>query len=71
MAETPSTFGKLVDDLETLADWRDDLNARIKRAQICQTTSVGLSDERLDALLHEGSAWRRAAHSIVKRVTNE
>ena len=68
MAKAPSTFGKLVDDLETLADWRDDLGARIKRAEICQQSSVGLSDERLEDLLHEGSAWKRAANSIVKRV---
>ena len=64
-----STLDRLLDDLETVASWREDLDARIRRAQLCLESSVGLSDERQDALLHEGSAWKRAANSIVKRIT--
>ena len=58
-------------NLEVLADWKEDLAARITRAEICFQTSVGLSDRRRDALLREGRAWQRAANAIVKSVTNE
>jgi hypothetical protein len=65
---SPSTLDRLLDDLETLASWREDLDARIRRAEICFQSSVGLSDERRDELLHEGNAWKRAANGVVKRL---
>jgi hypothetical protein len=67
-----STINRLLDDLETLAAWKEDLDARIRRADICMNSSVGLSDERLDDLLHEGSAWKRAANGLISGcATNE
>ena len=60
---------QLTSDLETLADWKEDLAAPIRRAEICFQSSVGLSDERRADLLHEGSAWHRAANAIVKRAS--
>jgi hypothetical protein len=68
---TKSTVHRLLDDLETLAAWKEDLQARIRQAELCQKSSVGLSDERLDNLLHEGSAWRRAANGVVKRICDK
>jgi alpha-D-ribose 1-methylphosphonate 5-triphosphate synthase subunit PhnH len=65
----PSTQDQLLSDLETLAEWKADLASRIARAELCFHSSVGLSDERREALLHEGGAWHRAANSITKRVT--
>jgi hypothetical protein len=66
-----STVDRLLSDLETLADWKEDLAARIRQAELCQKSSVGLSDERLDNLLHEGSAWKRAANGVVKRILDK
>jgi hypothetical protein len=45
------SLNQLTDDLETLPAWREDLDARSRRAEICFQSSVGLSDERRDALL--------------------
>ena len=67
----PSTINRLLDDLECLAAWREDLESRIRRADICMNSSVGLSYERQDDLLHEGSAWKRAANHVVKRLSKK
>jgi len=64
-----TTLGQLTDDLETLAEWKEDLEARSRRAEICFKSSVGLSDERRAELLHEGNAWKRAADALVKRLS--
>ena len=61
-----TTFDKLCDDLETLASWKEDLGARIARADLCFQSSAGLSDERREALLHDGKAWHRAANAIME-----
>ena len=63
-----TTFDQLADDLETVAAWKEDLAARIRRAELCFQSSVGLSDGRREALLHEGKAWHRAANAITKRI---
>ena len=63
-----SDLHKLVSELETLADWKEDLAARIRRADLCFQSSVGLSDERREELLHEGLVWTRAANAITKRL---
>jgi hypothetical protein len=67
-AESKSDLDRLVAELETLADWKEDLAARIARAELCFQTSVGLSDERREDLLHEGRAWHRAANAITKGI---
>jgi hypothetical protein len=64
-----STIDKLCDDLETLAAWKEDLAARVARAELCFQSSVGLSDERRGDLLHEGRSWHRAANALSKRIT--
>ena len=66
-----TTRERFLDDLETMAAWREDLDARKRRAEICQHSSVGLSDERLEALVHEGRAWNRAANHLIKRWRNK
>jgi hypothetical protein len=67
MINSKSTINRLLDDLETIAAWREDLDARIARAEICFHSSVGLSDERREALVHEGRVWDRAARHMEKR----
>ena len=64
----PTTFDKLCDDLETLAAWKEDLNYRLRRAELIFQTSVGIRDETRDELVREGQAWVRAANAIAKRV---
>jgi len=68
MMQSKSTLDKLADDLETIAVWKEDLAARIRRADLCFQSSVGLSDERREELLHEGRVWTRAANAITKRL---
>jgi hypothetical protein len=63
----PTTINRAADDLKTLVDWLEDFNARKARAELCQQSSVGLSDERLDDLVHEGKALNRAMNHLVKR----
>jgi hypothetical protein len=66
-----STLGRAADDLETLVDWLLDLDARKRRAEICQHSSVGVSDQRLADLEHEGRCWNRAANHLIKRWRNK
>jgi hypothetical protein len=68
---TEDELRKLTSDLEVLADWKDDLDYRLRRAELIFQTSVGLLDEHRDILLREGRAWKRAANAIVKRVRDE
>jgi hypothetical protein len=42
---------QLASDLETIADWKEDLVRRTRAAELCQASSVGLADERRSALL--------------------
>jgi len=57
---------RLTDDLGVMAIWRDDLEFKIARARIAQQT-IGLSDERLDALAHEVRCFTRVAYKILER----
>jgi hypothetical protein len=63
-----STFERLLSDLETLADWKEDWEARSRRAHICNMSSVGLSDERREALVHEGRCLLRSINGVLKRL---
>jgi hypothetical protein len=68
----PSTFGRLCDDLETLAAWKEDLNYRVRRAElIFQSSGAGISEETREELLREGRAWQIASNSLAKRVLKE
>ena len=62
-----STIARAASDFKTLVDWLVDYDARKRRAEICQHSSVGLSYERLDELLHEGRALNRAVNHLIKR----
>jgi hypothetical protein len=62
-----TSVGHFLDDAETLSKWLVDFLERAARAEICQHSSVGLSYERQDELLHEGRALRRALEHLVKR----
>ena len=53
---------QLADDLETLADWKEDLVRRTRAADLCAMSRAGLADETLNKLLHEGKAWLRACY---------
>jgi hypothetical protein len=66
-----STVERLLSDLETLADWKEDWEARSRRAHICNMSSVGLSDETREKLLHEGRALLRAVNGVVKRLSDK
>jgi hypothetical protein len=66
--ESKGDLDRLTDEIETLAIWRERLTAQIREAELCFQTSVGLSDERREALLHEGRAWHRAANAITKGI---
>jgi hypothetical protein len=66
-----STIDRLLDELETLAAWREDLDSRVRRASICLNSSVGLSHETQDSLLHEGSALKRAMNHVRKRISSK
>jgi hypothetical protein len=62
---------QLTSDLETVADWRDSLAARVRRAELCFYSSVGLLEEARDKLVREGEAFMRACNSIMKRLRRE
>jgi hypothetical protein len=56
---------QLTDRLVVIADWRDDLHARIRTAQLCFET-IGLSEERRAALVHEADCFNRVCSDMAK-----
>jgi hypothetical protein len=63
-----STFARLADDFKTAVDWLIDWDERSRRAHLCNMSSVGLSDERREALLHEGRCLLRTVNGVLKRM---
>lgn len=49
---------QLTGNLEALAEWRDDLASRLRRAELCFQT-IGLSEERREELERESEAFKR------------
>ena len=66
-----STINRLLDDLETLAAWKEDLDVRVARADLCAQSSVGIADQTRNKLLGEGKAWLRAANGLIKRMRDD
>lgn len=54
----------VLEAFETLADWREDLDARIDRAQL-RFELVGFDIEEQRALYTEGQAWKRVCSALL------
>ena len=52
-------------DLETVAAWKEDLNTRLRRAELCFQT-IGLSDERREELIHEANCFKRVCQFLAE-----
>jgi hypothetical protein len=52
-----------LDQLEDIADWRDDLTARIRRARL-RFELIGLDGKDIDALLQEATAFKRCCRGV-------
>jgi hypothetical protein len=63
------TVHDLISDLETIADWKEDLNTRLRRAELCFQT-IGLSDERREELIHEANCFNRVCQFLAEERFN-
>jgi hypothetical protein len=61
------TIHDRISDLEIIADWREDLTARLQRAELCFQT-IGLSDERREALVHEVNCFKRVCQFLAEDI---
>ena len=52
-----------IDTLEIVADWREDLTARIRRARLCQEFD-GVDPEAIMALSAETESFKRLVHAL-------
>ena len=69
--ESIADLDRLTDDLEIVADWRDELRCRIRRAQF-RFEYVGLAIEEQDSLAAEVEAFKQVCRALTeKRVTND
>ena len=59
---------RLTSDLQTMADWKDDLAARLRIAELCFQT-IGLSEGRREALIHESECFTRACRALAEEST--
>jgi hypothetical protein len=66
-----ANLDQLTADLETLADWKDDLSDRISRLELCSQSSVGVHDGQRDRLIREGEAFKHACNSLMKRLRRD
>jgi hypothetical protein len=66
-----STIHLLCDDIDAIVDWKADYEARARRAHLCNMSSVGLSDERREELIHEGRCLLRALNGVLKRLSDK
>jgi hypothetical protein len=57
----------LTDKLATIADWKDDLQARMGRTQLI-VEAIGLSAERHDELIAEARAFIRVCDALAENV---
>ena len=64
---TRDELRQLTDRLEIIADWKQDIQTRIDRAQLCFEL-IGLSEERHAELIREGTALKRLCRSLADRV---
>jgi hypothetical protein len=68
MTDDLKDFQSLTDDLEKLAEWKEDLAFRLRRADICFNSSVGILEDHIERLGQEVEAWKGVANSLVKRM---
>ena len=59
---------RLTRDLEAIADWRDDLQSRLHRAQL-KFETVGCSSEEHDALQKETEEFKGVCTALTKQQT--
>jgi hypothetical protein len=71
MTDDPKDFQQLTDDLEKLAEWKEDLTFRLRRADILFNSSVGILEDHIDRLGREVEAWKGVANSLVKRMKKD
>ena len=71
MTDDSKDFQQLTDDLEKLADWKEDLAFRLRRADVCFNSSVGILEEDIERLGREVEAWKGVANSLVKRMKKD
>lgn len=58
-------FERCIEDLETIAGWRDELAARIRRAELC-FEFVGLDPEEQDLLHSEVETFKRVCRLLAE-----
>ena len=56
--ESYNDVRRLTRDLRTVAEWQEDYDSRLRRAELCFQT-IGLSEERRAELVHEGETLKR------------
>lgn len=59
-------FKRLTRDLEAIADWRDDLQSRLQRAQL-KFETIGCAEH--DALQEEAEEFKSVCTALMKRET--
>ena len=64
-----ATVHDLISDLEIIADWKEDLTARLQRAELCFQT-IGLSDECREELIHEANCFKRVCQFLAEERFN-
>lgn len=63
----PASQEQLLADLETVADWRDELLMRMARGQLI-LEMIGLSNERHDELIAEAQAFIRVCRVLTEQI---
>ena len=71
MTDDLKDFQQLTDDLEKLADWKEDLALRLRKADLLFNSSVGILEEDIERLGREVEAWKGVANSLVKRMKKD
>ena len=71
--ESYDDLRRLIRDLETIADWKDDLKAKLERAQLCFQV-FGLEPEKQEALEAEVHKFKQVCAALLgnpRRVEKE
>ena len=71
MTDDLKDFQQLTDDLEKLADWKEDLALRLRRADLLFNSSIGILEEHIERLEREVKEWSGVANSLVKRMKRD
>jgi hypothetical protein len=71
MTDDPKDFQQLTDDLEKLAEWKEDLAFRLRRADLLFNSSIGILEEHIERIEREVKEWSGVANSLVKRMKRD